>query len=108
MATNYKVRGETITFVASAALVSGQLVLLDGLAVVSLNDTAIGETAVGHAEGVYNLPALVGTVADIGADAYVTALGKVTDDATDNTRIGRFWAAVGATDTTVLVKLNVA
>ncbi len=108
MATNYKERGETITFVAESALTSGALVLLDGLAVVSLNDTAAGDTAVGHAEGVYNLPALAGTEAEIGAIAYVTAGGDVTDVATDNTRIGRFWSAVGASDTKARVKLNAA
>lgn len=108
MAKNYKERGETIQFVAPTALLAGVVVLLDGLACVNLNDVQAGEKAVGHAEGVWNVPAVPASTANVGAPAFITAGGQVTATATGNTRIGRFWQALANGETIARVKINAA
>lgn len=106
MAKNFKRKGETIDFIASANTLSGALVLVGTVAAVSLNDVANGEAGVGHVEGVWELPAVSAATASAGAAAYVTSGGNVTGTATDNTRIGVFWEAKTNGQTTALVKLN--
>lgn len=106
MAKNFKRKGETIDFVASADILAGALVLVGTIAAVSLNDVANGDPGVGHVEGVWELPAASAATAAVGAAAYVTSGGEVTGTATDNTRIGVFWEAKTNGQTTALVKLN--
>lgn len=106
MAKNFKRKGETIDFVASANTTAGSLVLVGTIAAVALSDVANGEAGVGHTEGVWELPAVSAATAVAGAAAYVTSGGNVTGTATDNTLIGVFWEAKTNGQTTALVKLN--
>ena len=106
MAKNYKREGETIDFTAAAATAAGTLVLVGGVACVSLNDVAEDAVGVGHCEGVWQLPKAAATTATQGADAYVDAGGLVTGVDTANTRIGRFWEAATNGPEVALVKLN--
>lgn len=106
MAKNFKRKGETIDFVASANITAGTLVLVGTVAAVALSDVASGEEGVGHVEGVWELPAVSAATGAVGTPAYMTSGGNVTGTATDNTRIGVFWAAKTNGQTTALVKLN--
>lgn len=106
MAKNFKRKGETIDFVASANTLSGALVIVGTVAAISLNDVASGEEGVGHVEGVWELPAVSAATGAVGALAYATTAGNVTGTATDNTLIGKFWAAKTNGQVTAMVKLN--
>lgn len=107
MAKNYKRDGETIDFTAAADVASGKLVIVGGVACVSLNDVKSGAKGVGHAKGVWELPAVASATAAQGALAYATSTGTVTGVATGNTLIGRFWEPLLSGQTVAQVKLNV-
>lgn len=107
MAKNYKRDGETIDFTAAADTASGKLVIVGGVAAISLNDIKNGAKGVGHAQGVWELPAVAAATAAQGDKAYATSSGAVTGTLTGNTLIGRFWEPLLNGETVAQVKLNV-
>lgn len=107
MAKNYKRPGETIDFTAAADTPSGKLVLVGGVAGVSLKDVANGAIGTANCEGVWELPKGGSTTSGAGTDAYITPGGLITGTASGNTRVGRFWEAATNGPITALVKLNV-
>lgn len=60
MAKNYIQNGTTAEFVATADVVSGQVVVLGGLLGVANGDVLAGETGVAAIEGVFELPKVTG------------------------------------------------
>lgn len=58
MAKNFVEEGKTVAIVASAAISSGDLVLVGDVFAVALTDIPQGETGDGMTEGVFMLPKL--------------------------------------------------
>ncbi|WP_137225381.1 DUF2190 family protein [Shewanella sp. MEBiC00475] len=98
--------GNTIDFIATAAVASGEPVLLGKVVVVSLGAVAVGEPGVGAAEGVYELPKVEADDIGQGAQVYLKADGTITSTASGNTLAGKAWAAAGNPSLTVWVKIN--
>lgn len=106
---NFISQGNTLTFVAAAALTSGQGVLNGSLFGVVAEDAASGDEAVANLTGVYDLPKTASQAWTVGALIYWDATpGECTTVATDNTLIGCAVQAVGsgAGETTGRVRLN--
>lgn len=106
---NFVSQGNTLTFLAAAALTSGQGVLNGSLFGVVAEDAALGEQAVANLTGVYDLPKAASQAWTVGALIYWDDAADVcTTVATANTLIGAAVLAVGsgATETTGRVRLN--
>lgn len=104
MAKNYIEMGQTIDFIATADVKSGEAITLESLVVVSHGDVKTGEQGVGHALGVFELPKKVGTEIKQGASVYLLD-GEI---GTDDTGIyaGKAWNEAAGTAETVWVSLN--
>jgi predicted RecA/RadA family phage recombinase len=115
MAKNFIQEGKVISFTASGAKTSGQVVVVGSLVGVCLADvanTAEGELAL---EGVFEVPAATAAIS-VGAAVYWDAdgdpvggtegSGAATATSTDNTLMGHAIEAKGATVGTVKVKLG--
>jgi predicted RecA/RadA family phage recombinase len=108
MATNYIQEGHRISFTAAAEVKSGDLVMVNALAVVALTDVATGAKGSGAPDGVFELANKDNTLAIAqGEKVYrVTATGKLSNVAADAEYIGIAWEAAAEAATTVIVKLN--
>lgn len=106
--TNYVGPGNTLTFTAAAAIVSGALVAVGTLVGVAAGSYASGDTqAVASIDGIYEVPKLSAGVITVGAALYLDASeGHLTLVATDNTYAGKAYAAAAGGVTTVQVILN--
>lgn len=105
MAKNYIQNGTTAEFVATADVVSGQVVVLGGLLGVAADDVLETETGVAMIEGVFELPKVAGVAMDQG--------DFVTFDASTGQVIAEGGAGVAyvmadavEADEVVLVKIN--
>jgi predicted RecA/RadA family phage recombinase len=98
--------GNTIDFIATAAVASGEPVLLGKVVAVSLGSVAIGEAGVGATEGVFELPKVTADDIGQGAQVYLKSDGMITSVASGNTAAGKAWAAAGNPSDTVWVKVN--
>lgn len=107
MATNLIQDGESLTFVATAAITSGQLVIVGSIFGVAAHDAAIGENYTIIIGKVWALPKTSADTPTLGAPAYWDAsAGEVTTVSTDNTLIGAFVDALGAGTTSANIRLN--
>jgi predicted RecA/RadA family phage recombinase len=138
VAKNFKQEGKRINFTASAAVVSGDLLIMGELAAVALTDVDSGAKGVAAVEGVWELPKKATGVINQGDKVYwdadgnpyvgdagsgcltnavghhthevtVTGESQTTDTETEevvNVYVGIAWAAAGASDPTVQVKIN--
>ena len=89
MAKNYVQDGNTVRFTATAAMKSGDVAMIENLAVVAESDIAQAGVGVGLTTGVFTVKA------------------KASDDtAGSNKRLGVAWRASGASVDTVDVKIN--
>lgn len=105
---NYIKPGKMISFVAAAAVLSGQGLLIGTLFGVVAADAAIGEGGEMAIHGVYSLPKATGasTGGAQGTAAYWDDTAKkVTAVSTSNTLIGKFNATCANGDTTCEVIL---
>lgn len=98
--------GNTIDFIATAAVASGAPVLLGKVVAVSLGNVAIDEPGVGATAGVYELPKVTADDIGQGAQVYLKSDGMITSTATGNTAAGKAWAAAANPSDTVWVKVN--
>lgn len=115
MAKNYVQDGKVISFIASAEIESGQVVVIGSLVGVSLTDVANGATGQMAVEGVFDIPAATAAI-NVGAAVYWDAdgnpvggtagTGAATATDTGNTLMGHALAAEGAGVGTVRVKLG--
>lgn len=106
---NYKQSGEVLDFTATAALSSGDLVLVGTKVGVATVDLAIGEEGSVRVWGVCDVPKLSTDVVTQGAALYFDEGNSwltLDDNAGANTLAGYAFAAAGNGVTTVLVKLN--
>lgn len=99
--------GTTISFTPAAAVASGEAVLLGTLLVVALVAIAANTSGTGLTEGVFELPKKSTDVVALGVDLYWDDTEKeLTTTATDNTKVGKAWAAAASNTETVWVKIN--
>ncbi|MBR9837032.1 MAG: DUF2190 family protein [Rhodobacteraceae bacterium] len=106
---NFKSQGNTLTFTAGAAYLSGAGVLLGSIFGVAAGDIASGEDGVINLVGVYELPKTASQAWTVGAAIYWDdANDEATTVAEDNVLIGAAVAAVGSGAEEVLgtVRLN--
>lgn len=113
MAQNSIQDGDILTYTVPSAttIASGAGVLIGGLFGVCLNGGTTGEKVDICLTGVFELPKNTGaspsTAITLGGPVYWdNTAKKVTGVATDNTLIGRGWAAAANGDTTALVRLS--
>jgi predicted RecA/RadA family phage recombinase len=104
---NFVSNGTTVDYTATAAVTSGDPVLVGAVLGVAVGDMAIGDAGVLSVEGVFTLPK--GAVAITkGAQVYWDDTNSVvTTTATDNTACGKAFAAAASGDATVDIKINV-
>lgn len=99
--------GKTINFTPSAAVASGEAVLLGALLVVAVAAIAANSEGVGLTEGVVELPKLNTDVVAQGSPVYWDNTNKrLTVTASGNTLVGKAWAAAANPSTTMWVKIN--
>ncbi|MDT3335661.1 DUF2190 family protein [Shewanella sp. SP1S1-7] len=104
---NYVQDGKTISFTPTAAVASGEAVLLATLLVVAIGAIAANTLGEGVTEGVFELPKKSTDVVALGVDLYWDDTEKeLTTTATDNTKVGKAWLAAGNGAETVWVKIN--
>lgn len=115
MAKNFVQEGNVISFTASGAKTSGQVVVVGSLVGISQGDVANGATGSLALEGVYDVPAATAAIT-LGAPVYWDAdgnpvggtagTGAATATATDNTLMGHAIVGKDAAAGTVRVKLG--
>lgn len=104
---NYIQDGKTISFTPTAAVASGEAVLLGMLLVVAITAIAANTPGEGVTEGVFELPKKSTDVVALGVDLYWDdTANELTTTATDNTKVGKAWMASGNGKATVWVKIN--
>ena len=107
MAKNYMQDGNTVRFTATAAVKSGDVVMLENLAAISVSDVAQNETGVvGLTTGVFTVTAKAEDDIKQGAIVYWSATDGATITAGSNKRLGIAWNASGVSMGTVDVKIN--
>ncbi len=106
MAKNYVQDGNTVRFTATAAMKSGDVAVLENLAVVAVSDVAQGGVGVGLTTGVFTVKAKAADDIKQGAIVYWSAADGATTTAGSNKRLGVAWHASGASVETVDVKIN--
>ena len=106
MAKNYVQDGNTVRFTATAAMKSGDVAMIENLAVVAVSDVAQGGVGVGLTTGVFTVKAKAADDIKQGAIVYWSATEGATITAGSNKRLGVAWRASGASVDTVDVKIN--
>nr|DAM39419.1 MAG TPA: hypothetical protein [Bacteriophage sp.] len=106
MAKNYVQDGNTVRFTATAAMKSGDVAVIENLAVVAVSDVAQGGVGVGLTTGVFTVKAKAADDIKQGAIVYWSAADGATTTAGSNKRLGVAWRASGASVETVDVKIN--
>lgn len=115
MATNYVQEGRLIDYTPSAAVKSGQVVVIGSVVGVAVADIAASAAGAVCIEGVFEIPKATGAIT-AGAVVYWDAdgdpiggtadSGAATATSTDNTKMGYAIAAAASGDATVKVKLE--
>lgn len=106
MAKNYVQDGNTVRFTATAAMKSGDVAMIENLAVVAVSDVAQGGVGVGLTTGVFTVKAKAADDIKQGAIVYWSAADGATTIAGSNKRLGVAWRESGASVETVDVKIN--
>lgn len=106
MAKNYVQNGNTVRFTATAAMKSGDVAMIENLAVVTESDVAQAGIGVGLTTGVFTVKAKAADDIKQGAIVYWSATEGATITAGSNKRLGVAWRASGASVDTVDVKIN--
>lgn len=101
---NYIQKGDSIEFVATAAIASGAIVEVGALAGISAGKYEAGETVVVNLCGVYEVPKVAGAVT-LGAKLYSNAAGAATTTVGTNVFLGYAFSAQASGDATVKVRL---
>lgn len=105
MSKNYVQDGNTVRFTATAAMKSGDVAIIENLAVVAESDVAQNGVGVGLTTGVFTVKAKASDDIRQGAVVYWSTDGATTT-AGSNKRLGVAWRASGASVETVDVKIN--
>lgn len=105
MAKNYVQDGNTVRFTATAAMKSGDVAMIENLAVVAESDVAQNGVGVGLTTGVFTVKANASDDIKQGSIVYWSTDGATTT-AGSNKRLGVAWRSSGASVETVDVKIN--
>lgn len=105
MAKNYLQDGNTVRFTATAAMKSGDVAMIENLAVVAESDVDQSGVGVGLTTGVFTVKAKAADDIKQGAIVYWSTDGA-TITAGSNKRLGVAWRASGVSVDTVDVKIN--
>lgn len=108
---NYVQEGKTLTVTATAAVLSGDFVVVGAIRGVAAHDAASGERLEVVTEGVFTLPKVAADEIAVGDNVYWdAAAGKVTKTAGTGSKplVGAAVRAAGNGAVTVDVKLNPA
>ena len=105
MAKNYVQDGNTVRFTAAAEMKSGDVAMIENLAVVAESDVAQSGVGIGLTTGVFTVKAKAADDIKQGAIVYWSTDGA-TITAGSNKRLGVAWRASGASVDTVDVKIN--
>lgn len=106
MAKNYLQDGNTIRFTATAAVKSGDVVMVESVAAIAVSDVAQGGIGVGLTTGVFTVKAKASDDIKQGAVVYWSEADGATTTAGSNKRLGVAWHASGASSASVDVKIN--
>ena len=106
MAKNNHRDGDTMTIIAAAALTSGSITVVGGVAGLVTADIALGAQGDILCFGVVKVPSASATTGSQGGEAYITPGGLATSSSSGNTKIGRFWEPKVDGQTVAYVKLN--
>lgn len=106
MAKNYVQDGNTVRFTATAAMKSGDVAIIENLAIVAESDVAQAGIGVGLTTGVFTVKAKAADDIKQGSIVYWSVTEGATITAGSNKRLGVAWRASGATVDTVDVKIN--
>lgn len=107
MTTKYITRGAVLDYVAGAAIVSGQVLIVGTKVGVALADIANGATGPVQTAGVFQLAKLATDVVAQGAALYWDSVNsRLTITAAGNTLAGHAYAASGNGVATVQIVLN--
>ena len=106
MDKNYVQDGNTVRFTATDAMKSGDVAMIENLAVVAVSDVAQGGVGVGLTTGVFTVKAKAADDIKQGAIVYWSAADGATTTAGSNKRLGVAWRASGVSVDTVDVKIN--
>ena len=101
---NYIQKGDSIEFVATAAITSGAIVEVGALAGISAGSYDIGDNVVVSLCGVYEVPKVAGAIT-LGAKLYSNASGSATTTVGTNVFLGYAFSVQASGDTTVKVRL---
>ena len=103
---NSKRLGRWIDYTANADIKGGDVVVFPGFIAVACTDISAGDTGSCGVEGVYELPKAAGAIAQ-GAILYWNGTGVTgVKPASGQGYAGTAWAAAGAGDATVDVRIN--
>jgi predicted RecA/RadA family phage recombinase len=105
---NFVQDGKILNYKVTAAVKSGDVVVVGKLVGVAVTDGAVGDTIAVAIDGVYKLPKGSGALTQ-GTQAYVNVTEGVTtivSTASSNTFAGYVWTDAASGDTTVEVKLS--
>lgn len=109
MSKNFVAHGDTMSFTAPRALLSGEGFLVGVTFAVAQSAAASSAAVEGKLNGVHTLTALGTDTAAVGALAYWDNTNfRVTTTVGSNTKIGVFYAAKTSGPTTAQVRLNAA
>lgn len=106
MSKNYLQDGNTVRFTATAAVKSGDVVMLENLAAIAIADVEKSAVGVGLTTGVFTVKAKAADDIKQGSVVYWSADGA-TITAGSNKRLGIAWRESGVATETVDVKINV-
>lgn len=108
MAKNFLRQGSTLSLVAAAAAVSGDLVVQGVLAGIALHDAANGAPLEVQTDGVWQVKKASGQAWTVGAAIYVTPSTGVCTTATTagNLLVGVAVEAAASADTSGVIRLN--
>lgn len=103
---NFVQRGDTLTFPAPAAVLSGGVVAAGAIIGVANGDAAIGDPVDVDVTGVFDLPKVAALAISLGDVVYWDAATKlVTKTASGNAKLGVAASAVANPSGTVSVRL---
>jgi predicted RecA/RadA family phage recombinase len=107
---NFISEGKTIDLtVKDNPVKGGDIIIVGAIAAVAVTDGKVGDVIAAKVEGVFELPAGNGALAQ-GVKAYLnvaeTGERTIVGTATGNTLVGYVWEASEAAAPTVLVKIN--
>lgn len=107
MAKNYIQDGNTVRFIATKVIQSGDVIVTEDLVAIAVSDADLNEQVIGLTTGVFKVKAKQADNIKQGATLYWSNTDGATLTADANKRLGIAWSNSGTSSTEVDVKINV-